>query len=149
MGTDQAEQSSIIVNGRLNIGWKWFDQLPMLIQITILLGCIAFWPAWIFWGTQKSLSDSEQAFVCTSGISYVMSTPREIMRASNISAGYFVISYNRMTDNRYFEHRCKLNGNRLVWSNSTSSRWMDSADDPIITFKLNGGHVQFSEKSPY
>ena len=142
----QADHESIIADGRLNIGWKWFDQLPLFVQISLLIACVAFWPIWISswsgssssadvssWG-ESLLSDSEQKNVCVQGMGYVMSTPYEIMQVSDKVSGYFVVSYYRPSDFRYFEHRCRLDGNQLVWSNSLTSRWMNSPEDSSITF---------------
>ena len=144
---DEKGKNGIIVDGRICIGWKWFDNIPLEGQVVIIGLCILFWVLVLVPKEKGSnFSEENERIICSEGMSYVMNTPTSIMDVSNKSQSYFTVSYNRPSDGKYFIHKCKVVGNRLVWANSLTSRWMDSDQDSVITFNIVNGYVEFQEK---
>ena len=83
--------------------------------------------------------------LCKNLTSVRMGTPIEIMRTSK-NNDIVTISYNRESDGKLWEHKCKQQGNQLIWGSKT--RWHTHALDEKYTFIVNSKELIITETYP-
>ena len=91
---------------------------------------------------QTSFSNSQ---ICKAGIATMMGRDPKIMRIARIQEGIVYLSYTRQDDGKDWAYRCKIEGDKVIWSSDTG-RWMTNSMDSQITFSLNDNMLKVTER---
>lgn len=91
---------------------------------------------------QTSFSNSQ---ICKAGIATMMGRDPKIMRITRVQDGIIYLSYTRQDDGKDWAYRCKIEGDKVIWSSDTG-RWMTNSMDSQITFSLSGNMLKVMER---
>jgi hypothetical protein len=91
---------------------------------------------------QTSFSNSQ---ICKAGIATMMGRDPKIMRIIRNQEGIVYLSYTRQDDGKDWAYRCKIEGNKIIWSSDTG-RWMTNSMDSQITFSVSGNMLKVIER---
>lgn len=100
-----------------------------------------------------SLTGDDLAFICRGTVATTMGrdvdTISEYRRTSTVS----YVEYRRPSDNTLWRTRCRIDGNRVVWSTvdpdgagSPPGRWRDHPMDSVITFRFTDTELVVRER---
>ncbi len=90
---------------------------------------------------QTSFSNSQ---ICKAGIATMMGRDPKIMRIERIQDSIIYLSYTRQDDGKDWAYRCKIEGDKVIWSSDTG-RWMTNSMDSQITFSISGNMLKVIE----
>lgn len=99
----------------------------------------------------QALTPASLAKVCRAAIAHAMQKSPSIMKVKANEAGIVRIHYTRPDDGKLWKDDCRVSGNRVIWRavdafpGSGAGRWRDTAEDGIMTYRLNGDAVTMKE----
>lgn len=97
--------------------------------------------------TATTYTPDQLSMICRAGIAAEFGRSHKIMKATMQDDGLVRVSYRRPDDNKLWKSDCKVEGDRIVWrtvdafGDNGPGRWRTTADDDVLTFKIEGKAV--------
>ena len=82
--------------------------------------------------------------ICRAAIGAVFGQNPKIIKTDRESQGVIYLHYNRPSDGKYWDYRCKLEGSRVIWA-SVDGRWRNHQLDEKLEFSEHGGKLTINE----
>lgn len=87
----------------------------------------------------------DQQQICRATIGAVMGRDPKIIKVSKVETGIVHLHYSRPDDGSIWEHRCRLEGQKVIWATKTG-RWREHPMDEVITYAVSKTSVTIKQK---
>jgi hypothetical protein len=87
----------------------------------------------------------DQQQICRATIGAVMGRDPKIIKVSSVDSGIIHLSYLRPDDGTFWEQRCRIEGQKVIWA-TKSGRWREDPMDEVITYTATGATLTVSRK---
>ena len=85
--------------------------------------------------------------ICRAAIGLAFGRDPRIIKIDRQGGRTLFLHYNRPGDGKYWDYRCKVDGNRILWSDVTG-RWRDQASDGILLYTISSLGLAITQKYP-